>query len=74
MGLFGWHKCGEPGCGATLFVPMFDAPGQCNNGAEGGPSWAGYEAERAQWHEVGARDQSAVRCPAHKPAAKEGER
>ena len=72
MGLFGWHKCGEPGCDAVLFVPLFDAPGQCNNGAEGGPSWGDYEAERAQWH-VTPRG-SGERCPAHKPAAKEGER
>ena len=68
MGLFGWHKCGEPGCDATLFVPMFDAK---EHGApEDGASWRAYLAERPTWHAVDASDQSAVRCPAHAPPAK----
>ncbi len=78
MGLFGWHKCGEPGCDATLFVPLFDAK---EHGApEDGASWRAYLAERPTWHLIDEskwHDPAAVaseRCPAHKPATKEGER
>ncbi len=67
MGLFGWHKCGEATCDAVLFVPLYDAPGRGNNSAEGGPSWAAYEKERARWHALGAGDASLTRCPAHAP-------
>ena len=71
MGLFGWHKCGEPGCDATLFVPLFAADGSYDGARE---EWQRHLAEKAQWNAVDGSDQSAVGCPAHKPATKEGER
>ncbi len=67
MGLFGWHRCGEAGCDAVLLVPLYAAPGQCGNGAKGGPSWADYEAERPRWHALDASNESLTRCPEHAP-------
>ena len=77
MGLFGWHKCGEPGCDAVLFVPLFDAK---EHGApEDGASWRAYLAERPTWHLVDEskwHDPVAVaseRCPVHKVMAHEAQ-
>lgn len=57
MGLFAWHECREPGCDASLFIPLFakDKPDS--------QRWQDYLAEKARWHF--SSSESDVRCPAH---------
>lgn len=61
MGLFGWHKCREEGCDATLFIPLFEEY------LPGSTRWQEYLDEKARWHTTA--DGYGERCPAHKPSS-----
>lgn len=63
MGLFYWNTCGEPGCGAQLFCPLF-AKDQTEPRLV--DTWASYLTEQVTWYLPPAHVDA--RCPAHHPS------
>lgn len=65
MGLFGWHRCREPGCAVTLFIPLFEKDKPDSKW------WQEYLTEKARWHFPDGPErptEPGARCPEHKPS------